>query len=257
MYKPHPECVPPSDPNILIWRYIDFAKFVDLLERRQLHFARLDQLGDPFEGAPSDGTVALLRAWEERHPFETVTGEPFHKIMARDTHRMNSLIMYVNCWHMNEHESLAMWRLYSREGIAIRSTYQRLVESFVGADGDIHIGQVFYRDPRNPAQSENPGNTPAPVLRKGMSYEYERELRAIIARVPPAWKSGSFPDDEYKDKQAKGLYVDVALDTLIERVYVAPGRPTRFKELVVRVMSHYKLDKPVETSRLEERPDLI
>lgn len=61
MYKPHAECVPPSKLDIPIWRYVDFAKFVDLLERRQLHFARLDQLGDPFEGAPSDGTVALLR----------------------------------------------------------------------------------------------------------------------------------------------------------------------------------------------------
>jgi hypothetical protein len=228
-----------------------------MLERRQLHFARLDQLGDPFEGAPSDGTVALLREWDERHPVTTVTGEPAYKIMARDTYRMNSLIMYVNCWHMNEHESLAMWRLYSREGIAIRSTYRRLVESFVGAPDDIHIGRVFYRDPHNPARPENPGNTMAPVLRKGMSYEYERELRAITDRKPSDWTSGSFPYNEYLNKQPKGVSVDVDLDTLLASVYVAPGRPAWFKELVVRVMAKYQLDKPIETSRLDERPDLV
>ena len=34
----------------------------------------------------------------------------------------------VNCWHINEHESAAMWDLYlkSNEGIAIQSTYQKL-----------------------------------------------------------------------------------------------------------------------------------
>jgi len=257
MYRPYAECVPPSNPHIPIWRYIDFAKFVDMLERRQLHFARLDQLGDPFEGAPSDGTVALLRAWEERHPITTVSGEPSWRISARDTYRINSLIMYVNCWHINEHESMAMWRLYSREGIAIRSTYQRLVESFVGVAGDVHVGQVFYRDPRDPAQPENPGNTPAPVLCKGMSYEYERELRAITDRIPADWKSGSFPYDQYKDEQPKGVYVSADLDTLIERVYVAPGRPAWFKELVARVIATYALDRPIENSSLDERPDLV
>lgn len=180
-----------------------------------------------------------------------------HKILARDTYRMNSLIMYVNCWHMNEHESLAMWRLYSREGIAVRSTYRRLVESFVGADCDIHIGRIFYRDHRNPAQPENFGITLAPVLRKGMSYEYERELRAITDRKPPGWTSGSFPYDEYKDKQPKGVSVDIDLEALIERVYVAPGRPAWFKELVARVMATYRIDKQIETSRLDERPDLV
>jgi hypothetical protein len=177
--------------------------------------------------------------------------------MARDTYRMNSLIMYVNCWHMNEHESLAMWRLYSREGIAIRSTYQRLVNSFVGDGDDVLVGQVFYRDPRNSARPENPGNTLAPVLRKGMSYEYERELRAITDRKPPDWTSGSFPYDEYKDKQPKGVYADVVLDTLLERVYVAPGRPAWFKELVASVTAKYGLELPIVTSSLDERPDLV
>lgn len=257
VYRPHRECVAPNDPNIPIWRYMDFAKFVDLLERKQLHFARLDQLGDPFEGAPSDGTMALLRAWEERHSVQAVSGEPSWKIQARDTYLMNSLIMYVNCWHMNEHESQAMWRMYSREGIAIRSTYQRLVESFVGDDGDVHVGQVFYRDHRAPLEPENPGNTLAPVLRKRMSYDYERELRAITDRIPPEWTSGSFPYDAYRDNQPKGVTLDVDLDVLLERVYVAPGRPGWFKALVTSVMATYQLDKPIETSSLDERPDVV
>jgi hypothetical protein len=36
----------------------------------------------------------------------------------------------INCWHMNEYESVAMWNLYSKakEAIAIVSTYTRLRE---------------------------------------------------------------------------------------------------------------------------------
>jgi hypothetical protein len=37
----------------------------------------------------------------------------------------------VNCWHQNEFESEAMWRLYSEnhKGIAIQTTFQDLVDS--------------------------------------------------------------------------------------------------------------------------------
>ena len=40
---------PPSD--AILWRYMDFTKFVALLEMRALFFARSDKLNDPFEGS--------------------------------------------------------------------------------------------------------------------------------------------------------------------------------------------------------------
>ena len=53
----------------------------------------------------------------------------------------------VNCWHENEHESAAMWKLYikSVEGIAIQSTYSKLKKSFIN-DEIIFIGKVKYID---------------------------------------------------------------------------------------------------------------
>src|SRR6266478_4615364 len=38
-------------PNTVLWRYMDFAKFVALLEQRAVYFCRADLLGDRFEGA--------------------------------------------------------------------------------------------------------------------------------------------------------------------------------------------------------------
>src|SRR3954466_4331681 len=44
-----PVFVGPEDPDGFIWRYMDFTKFVDLLDSKRLFFSRGDLLGDPFE----------------------------------------------------------------------------------------------------------------------------------------------------------------------------------------------------------------
>jgi len=40
--------------------------------------------------------------------------------------------VFVNPWHKNEFESAAMWKLYlkSEEGVAIRTTVERLKHAF-------------------------------------------------------------------------------------------------------------------------------
>lgn len=246
MYIALAECQIPSNPGISIWRYIDFAKFVDMLERQQLHFARLDQLDDPFEGALSADAFQQLRDWNEQHPVPTANGRPYWENRTRAIHRSNRGNTYVNCWHMNEYESQAMWRLYSRDGIAIRSTFERLRSSFNDAPQYVHIGEVIYRDHRGCPRSEDLRNPFALVLRKRMSFEHERELRAIAT-------SGFIT----AENDVLGIPIDVNLPTLIERVYVAPGRPTWFRELVACVMKRYELNVPLEASSLDERPNLV
>ena len=49
MYAEHPVFHTP-DGDAVVWRYMDFTKFVSLLDRRALFFARAHKLGDPFEG---------------------------------------------------------------------------------------------------------------------------------------------------------------------------------------------------------------
>ena len=49
MHKEHEYLdIPPDD--VVLWRYMDFTKFVSLLEKSALFFPRADKLGDPFEG---------------------------------------------------------------------------------------------------------------------------------------------------------------------------------------------------------------
>lgn len=128
------ECfLQPADPNVRIWRYMDFAKYVALLKDKALYFARLDTVGDPFEGSLSK---AEFEHWKQvaqdgeangRIPTRW-RGKYFDVLLGNARHARRQC--YVNCWHVNPIESDAMWRLYSTSGyaIAIVSTYSRLAE---------------------------------------------------------------------------------------------------------------------------------
>ena len=58
MYKEHPSFTPPCN-NAVLWRYMDFTKFISLLDTSSLFFARADKLGDLFEGTYSRVNMAL------------------------------------------------------------------------------------------------------------------------------------------------------------------------------------------------------
>jgi hypothetical protein len=47
---------PPND--TVLWRYMDFAKFIQMIESKSLWFTRLDQLEDPLEGGHTDAELA-------------------------------------------------------------------------------------------------------------------------------------------------------------------------------------------------------
>ena len=40
------------DDNRIIWKYMDFAKFMSLISQNALYFSRVDQFNDQWEGVP-------------------------------------------------------------------------------------------------------------------------------------------------------------------------------------------------------------
>ena len=66
MYQEHPVFKQPPDENIRIWRYMDFTKFVSVLDTQSLFFSRSDRLGDLFEGAhPTVNVILLLQQFSK------------------------------------------------------------------------------------------------------------------------------------------------------------------------------------------------
>jgi hypothetical protein len=245
MYKEHPVFEKPENENAKIWRYIDFTKFVSLLDKSALFFTRADRLGDPFEGSYSRVNIELRpEVYKEKIPLDKLENlSQFYKIHIKH--------IAINCWHLSEYESAAMWNLYlkSNEGIAIQSTFDLLKTSLKDENHDVFIGKVKYIDFEKDWMPE--GNTLYPFVHKRKSFEHEKELRAIIQEFRYKkngeldWSKPSFDD---------GICARVDLGVLIDRIYLAPTSPKWLFELVKSITKKHKLDKDVLQSRLDDVP---
>lgn len=246
MNSKHQAVFPPSDENIRIWRYMDFTKFVWMIEHGSLFFTRSDLLGDPFEGSYSKANIEN-RPKVYKKLFEDVGKLSETFTMFSDLFRLIRKWIFINCWHMNEHESAAMWKLYSKssESIAIQSTYKRLRDCL---PKKVDIGTVQYIDYESDWLPE--GNVFYPFFHKRRSFEHENELRAIVAD----WPILDGQINLSKDQQETGKSFEVDLNILVESLYVAPYSAAWFSELVKRVASNYLEEKAVFQSSLTDSP---
>jgi hypothetical protein len=245
MFESHPRFAPPGNKDQPVWRYMDFPKFVSLVDRGALFFPAASRLGDPFEGSYSRANLALRPTWYGEHANSIEIQSAGLKLELLDS-------TLVSCWHMNDSESMAMWRMYAATdyGIAIRSTYDRLCQSF-SLPQPLYIGTVRYIDyDSDPMPEDNLFN---PFLHKRGAFDYERELRAVAARFVPPGTVETWSVDEGPPVY-DGDYVSADLDVLIDAVQLAPGMPRWFAETVRHVAQRFGITAPVLVSRLDDRP---
>jgi hypothetical protein len=248
----HPSFRIPANRDVRIWRYMDLAKYLDLLQRRSLFFARATSLGDPFEGSSTKAMVAAREFIMQNRSsdpnlvqFKDLP-ENFFAILSDGYRRMVQEYL-ISCWHVNEHESAAMWSLYlkSGEGVCIQSTYRRLRSCLPKC---VLIGQVNYIDYNTEGFSaDNAFNF---IVHKRKSFEHERELRAIF------WAVDGTPEAQpYKERIEKvGLWIDVNLSSLIETVQISPAAEPWLAKVIQEVTAKYDLPAPVSQSALAESP---
>lgn len=251
--EPHPEFVHPSDANVKVWRFMGLAKFLSMLNTKYLYFARSDKLGDPFEGSITfmDSEIersiteeeSLARRYYPEMTFEAV------KNMYSNASEMRKNIrsqMFINCWHMNDHESAAMWKLYGEhnESVCIQSDFISLNEAL---PKECHIGIVKYISYRDKITESKYLFTP--FLYKRKSFEHEREIRAIF------WKIEISNNQIILGSESEhGIPIPVSLDSLIHNVFVSPAAPPWFRDVVEDASAKYNLAAPVHQSSLTESP---
>ena len=247
-YVEHEVFEKPSDENAKIWRFLDFNKFVSLLDKRALFFCRADMLGDPFEGSYSKANLKLRPTMYEGKIPEAVlrSASVFYRHVRRFT--------IVNCWNICEYDSAALWKLYLRgDGVAIQSTFGLLTRCFSPqAEEPVFIGKVKYIDYETDWMPE--GNLLYPFVHKRKSFESEQELRAVVQKYPPPeWNKDTGELIFIKDVFDKGAYIDVDLNVLVEKVYVSPTSPEWFLDLIESVSDKYDLKKEIIKSGLADK----
>ena len=140
---PYKECsylTPPADEAIL-WRYMDFTKFVSLLDKQALFFASIAGFQDPFEGSLPVANMEVRKDLAKR-----MAGGQLHSDDPEELRRLEEELerpiglqlqearrsVLVNCWHESPLETEFMWKVYahptetSGDGVAIETDCKSL-----------------------------------------------------------------------------------------------------------------------------------
>jgi hypothetical protein len=273
MYKSYSFIKSPTD-NTKIWQYMDLSEFIHLLYSKSLFFCNTKKFGDPFEGS----LPLLNNIVNEQKEYQITKKLLGNKKKFKNVIKSQPIIKWnyqgwknrvlVNCWHMNNSESAAMWNSYSyrNSGIALQSTFKRLKNSIKSCKEEIIIGEVQYLNYRNEWLKESLGWEI--FLTKKRPYEYERELRALnivydsdlynkkLFNTSFSKKDEIILDKDQTTKAKKilsmnnkkgfpvyipGKLIKINLDNLIESIYVSPYVDDYFIEVINSLIEKYDI----------------
>ncbi len=222
------ECFPqPDNRAARVWRYLSLPKFISLLKHRHLYLSRLDLLKDPHEGAIPKPLI------DARREFFGSQGRPDVEAMMRNTNVRARSACYVNSWTQMDAESEALWRQYcqNEEGVAIQSSYERLIDVVAG-DDDLYLGQVRYIDYQSESwETGGTINIFSPVMHKRRAFAHEAEIRLVkvlYAHVP-----------ENAPRGPAGVTVPVVLEELVEGMFVSPYAQEWYFDVVKAVVQEF------------------
>lgn len=238
----HHPVFPEPNKNQVIWRFMDFVKFYYLLTKKTLFLPSLATLtNDPWEGLPPriffdpsrKISVSRLKSnsildLNNVDNSEIMTFAEYYKDKEKyDSHvrkekeflveRKNKT--FVSCWHMNETESEALWKIYGGldYGICIRTTYDKLSRALAYSK-PIYAGKVKYLNENTDLLGDN--NIFYNCMWKRRSFEHEQEFRVIIYD---------------KEINSPGLLLHVNINCLIEQIIVHPDAKDWFLDVVQEV----------------------
>ena len=256
----------PSNPGASIWRYMDLPKYISMLSKRALFFANTRSFkDDPFEGSWPAKILEFRRQTSKKaledlytsalkkKPQEKWSFMPIDEVleMQEKYRSWEKDYTFVNCWHLGEKESFAMWKIYGvkKKAIAIRTTFSKLEKEIVSspslagfgsATDFLSIGLVRYGD----FGTLDEPLYQLPFMRaflKRENFSYENEVRVVLGKmsgrvIPP------------------GYLIRVNLDDLIQEVRVSPGEDKWFIDVVNDITVRYGFKFDILKTELDEMP---
>jgi hypothetical protein len=219
------------DASATIWRYTRVCRLKEMLETRTLYMPSLKLEADRHEGLPTGTDIAQIRDAVANNPALPL---PLKRVVVDDQlvpfMRWQRTGMYVSCWRQDQAECQRAWDEYcpADDGIAIRSSVGRLIGALDCCSPPVlRLGQDRKDKPPciaevcpvryEPREGACTGQNVVEMARlKDSSYQWEREVRALLGFHPPArYVAGKYPMPDF---------VRVAVDPqrLVEEVVACP-----------------------------------
>lgn len=227
----------------ILWRYLTLDKFIDLVDSKSLFFAPLAWYAqtDPFEGYVPQVAMEAIASIPKKYQTEHIAAlERLAQILPKEAipqlrrlredaeahvptmkalfKNISSCLM-VNCWYKSVYESEGMWGLYSKVGVAIRTSVGALKSAIIDTEQDpiIHLGAIKYID-----FSDDRLTPPDCVTEDGqifgmikrIAYSHEQEVRMYITRD----RRGKMLEIQAPEP----IRISVNLEKLIEAVVISP-----------------------------------
>ena len=214
---------PAFAPDEKVWRYMSFARFAWLLQKKRLWLSRADLLGDPWEISLAGNQLEHVVS---RHPITPLSSGAIPESAMKRSERIIRTWRqqtFVNCWSASSHESHALWRIYCRsaEGVAIQTTFARLKASI----GDLPLHRVLYETPGSARRTPTLADL---VTKKRPVFAYEQEVRIVRSN-----------DDATSGQDVPGYGLEWNSEEHVEAIFVHPEADSSFFETVAATTLHY------------------
>lgn len=236
----------PTD-NQKLWRYMNFPKFVDLIQSRKLFMSKLSNFEDPWEGFPSklnyskEAPIRLVNEKGEITTYEllgTQLGCDILKMMEKGDKDHALYIrqrIFANCWHMNDGESDSQWKIYGDDfAVAIVTNFEKLKKAIHSDTHEICGSEVVYYDPSK--ENTSTKSVLQCAIYKRLCFEHEKEFRLLIMNM--------------EEHDEPGILVSINIEELIEQVVVSPRAPNWFVTVVKTFMNQNGIKVDIQKSNL-------
>jgi hypothetical protein len=241
----------PERDDAVVWRFMPFCRFEELMRTGELYFCRSDIFDDKHEGLPTEEYVRSACA--NMGPGYDIDYTIGNLVQDKEA-------CFVSCWYLFDHETAKMWVTHGRNGVAICSRYQLLKAALNAMSDRTMLGLVRY-------SSEHFGfNVLRFITTKLPEFAEEREVRALIWK--PEWVGCNRhigPDNRCHRKPLTdppphvlpGLHRAVDLQALIDGVVMSPEANPEIREEIKQLLEKLGYVIPVQESSLTRYPHVI
>lgn len=179
--------------------------FLSQIVRGQFSFTNLKYLEDITEGRMKD--IAIFEKIVFVDEDTNLTEKAKKKIISNSPRNQGKY--YVSCWTQSIDENYALWKIFTNQigGIAIRTTVERFIESFLDPIGIKHK-PVHYKSNLSRKLALKTNSIDDCVFSKYDFYKYENEYRFAITKI--------------KKSRSNYLSIPTNFSSMIDRLYLSP-----------------------------------